>query len=138
MQRHEYQCPFCEQSSPKPQGLTAHIRNRHPKHYPKWLKTPTRLTDAKNGSATVKEPSPPESPREASAVQNEVPVPASAQTDSALELLKKAHAELSGRKRTIETELAHMTELTKELETVNAQIQALDSTLNVFQARAVA
>ena len=47
---------------------------------------------------------------------------------------KKAHAELLGRKQSIETELARQADLTKELETVNAQIQALDQTLAVFEA----
>lgn len=137
MSTSEFQCPFCQQTSPRPQGLAAHIRNRHPKQYPKWLKTPSRLADAQAG-APVPEAAPPvpqpSAPLEAVPHGAAVPSPPGVRTNPALDLLKKAHAELLGRKQSIETELARQADLTKELETVNAQIQALDQTLAVFEA----
>jgi septal ring factor EnvC (AmiA/AmiB activator) len=53
-------------------------------------------------------------------------------TNSTLDLLKKARTQLTERKQSIEADLARMTDLTKELETVNTQIEALDKTLGVF------
>jgi hypothetical protein len=132
----EFQCPFCEQTSLRPQGLAAHVRYRHPKQYPKWLKTPSRLADATKGTLAPKVakqvPAPPAQPR---AVPGEAtvssPPPAS---NPALDLLKKAHAQLIDRKQSIEAELARRSDLTKELDTVNTQIQALEKTLGVFEA----
>jgi hypothetical protein len=131
----ELQCPFCEQTSSRPQGLAAHIRNRHPKQYPKWLKTPTRLTDAQKGSIPAKSAKHKELPAEPLAANVGQSVPAAAEvvaTNPPLDLLKEARAQLTERKQSIEADLARMTDLTKELETVNTQIEALDKTLEVF------
>jgi hypothetical protein len=130
MSQPELQCPFCEQTSSRPQGLAAHIRSRHPKQYPKWLKTPSRLADAAN-----QQPEPPAIPQ---AVHAEAPVssPPAVEANPALDLLKKAHAQLIARRQNIEAELARLTGLTKELETINTQIQALDKTLGVFESKA--
>jgi hypothetical protein len=129
MSQSEMQCPFCEQTSSRSQGLAAHIRSRHPKQYPKWLKTPSRLADAAK--------QPPKPPAIAQAVHAEAPVssPPAVEANPALDLLKKAHAQLLERKQSIESELARLTSLTKELETINTQIQALDKTLGVFESK---
>jgi len=139
MSQPELQCPFCEQTSSRSQGLAAHIRNRHPKQYPKWLKTPTRLTDAKRGAVAANDAKkPPEPPAIAKAVHADAPVssPPAVEANPALDLLKKAHAQLIERRQSIEAELARLTGLTEELETINTQIQALDKTLGVFESKA--
>src|ERR1017187_4081988 len=124
MPQPELQCPFCEQTSARPQGLAAHVRSRHSKQYPKWLKTPSRLTDAAKPA--------PEPSGRPEAVHAAAPVPSPPAANPALALLQHAHAELAQRKQTIEADLARMADLTKELEAVNAQIDALDKTLGVF------
>jgi hypothetical protein len=134
----EFHCPFCEQTSSRPQGLAAHIRSRHRKQYPKWLNTPSRLADAqKSAEAPAAGQQAPASPAKPPAVHGEAPVssPPAVEANPALDLLKKAHAQLTGRKQSIEAELARLADLTKELETVNTQIQALDKTLGVFEPR---
>src|ERR1700683_3866448 len=129
----DFHCPFCEQTSPRPQGLAAHIRNRHPKQYPKWLKVPTHIEDAqKAGAAPESIEQPPEPSTVPSPAAVPTPLPAGVATP-ALDLLKKAHAELVSRKESIEAELARVSHLTKELEILNTQIQALDQTLGVFE-----
>jgi chaperonin cofactor prefoldin len=84
-------------------------------------------------------PEPPErTPEPAPApqlVDDRAPV-AAAVGNPALDLLKQAHAQLVERKESIEADLARMADLTKELETVNTQIQALAKTLGVFEPRA--
>jgi small-conductance mechanosensitive channel len=129
----QFQCPFCEQTSPRSQGLAAHIRNRHPKQYPKWLKTPSRLADAQRADVAVTA----EKPAQEQTVEQPVTshgetasVPAAA--NPALDLLKKAHVQLVERKQSIQADLARLADLTKELEAVNTQIEALDKTLGVF------
>jgi hypothetical protein len=130
MPQPEFRCPFCEQTSTRPQGLAAHIRIGHPKQYPKWLKTPTRLSDAKQGAAVPKAAAPVTDTPQAGI---DAPAPQAGETNPALDLLKQAHAQLSHRKQSIEAELARLADLTKELEMVNTQIQALDKTLGVFE-----
>jgi len=73
MKSSDFHCPFCEQRSPRPQGLAAHIRSRHPKQYPKWLKVPTRIVDAQK---TVAAPESIEQPAEPSTVPSPAAVPA--------------------------------------------------------------
>src|SRR4051812_40874043 len=119
MPQSELRCPFCEQTSTRPQGLAAHIRNRHPKQYPKWLKTPTRLTDAQVSKPTLKHGAVPEFEVDGASVAT----PAAATTNPTLDLLKQAHVQLNERKQSIEADLARMADLTKELETVNTQIE---------------
>ena len=130
MAQQEWQCPFCETTSSRPQGLAAHIRSGHPKQYQKWLKDPQRLAQAlKAGSATpsekLKRPATPD-PEPAE------PTPAPGADNPTLELLNEAHRQLTARKRTIETELARFDELKKELEAIDAQMQSLEQTLSVF------
>jgi prefoldin subunit 5 len=60
--------------------------------------------------------------------------PAATEANPALDLLEKAHAHLIDRKRSIEADLARLTDLTNELDAINTQIQALDKTLGVFKA----
>jgi hypothetical protein len=137
MPQPELHCPFCEQTSARSQGLAAHIRSRHPKQYPKWLKTPSRLAEAAKGAAAPEvAKQPPEPSVQPQAVPAAAPVSAPPPANPALTLLKQAHTELTQRKQTIEAELARLAGLTKELETVNTQIQALDKTLGVFEPRA--
>lgn len=132
----ELHCPFCEQTSSRSQGLSAHIRIRHPKQFPKWLKKPTRLADAQKRAVA---PDPAEPVREPAAqpqsehAQTPLSSPPTLEANPALDLLKKAHAQLVERKHGIEAAIARMADLTKELETVNTQIQALDKTLGVFE-----
>ena len=132
MAQQEWQCPFCETTSSRPQGLAAHIRYGHAKQYQKWLKDPQRLAQAlKTASATPpgkplkRPPTPVPEPAE--------PRPAPGADNPTLELLNEAHRQLSARKRTIETELARFDELKKELETIDAQMQSLEQTLSIFQ-----
>jgi hypothetical protein len=120
--------------------LAAHIRNRHAKQYPKWLKTPTRLADARNGAVAptvATQPPQPEPPAIAQTIQAEAPVtaPQTIAANPTLDLLKQAHSQLVERRQSIESELSRLTGLTKELETISAQIQALDKTLGVFESR---
>ena len=144
MPQSELQCPFCERTSCPRQGLASHIRSAHPKQYQKWLENPTRLADA-HSSATPPKAATPKQKRTPvlPPVEQEQPVEVSAAptpepTNSALDFLKQAHDQLTGRKQSIEADLACMAELTKELETVNAQIEALDKTLGVFESGASA
>ena|SRR5579862_5499903 len=133
MPKQELQCPFCEQTSSRPQGLAAHVRNRHAKKYPKWLKTPSRLTDAGKSTVVPKAAEPAAAPRVQ--FEEEAPVvtsPQSVEANPIRDLLQKAHFQLIERKQNIETDLARLADLTNELETVNTQIQALDKTLGVF------
>jgi hypothetical protein len=74
-------------------------------------------------------PEPPAQPSEATVLSHP-----SMQANPTLDLLEKAHAQLIGRKQNLQAEIARLTDLTKELETVNTQIQALDKTLGVFKA----
>src|ERR1700759_4956371 len=53
------QCPFCEKTSSAPQGLSAHVRNGHPKQYPKWSKDPNRLKAVRAKSQEHHEPEKP-------------------------------------------------------------------------------
>jgi hypothetical protein len=132
----DFHCPFCEKTSPRPQGLAAHIRNRHTKQYPKWLKLLTRLVDAQKISAAQESIEPPAPEPSAAPLPSPTPAPSPlpAGANPALDFLKKAHAELVSRKASIEAALAQMSDLTKELETVKTpQIQALDKTLAVFE-----
>ena len=64
-----------------------------------------------------------------------ISAPTAAQANPTLDLLKTAHAQLISRKQSIESELARFTDLTKELGTINTQIEALEKTLGVFEAR---
>jgi predicted phage-related endonuclease len=117
--------------------LAAHIRNRHTKQYPKWLKTPSRLADAQKAAAVPEAAKQaPEPPAQPLAVHGEATVlshPAATDASPTLDLLKRAHAQLIDRKQSIEAELARLADLTKELDTVNTQIQALDKALGVFK-----
>ena len=137
MPRPVFHCAFCQQTSSRTQGLAAHIRNRHPKQYPKWLKTPSRLADAQKTVTPVAARPAPKAPAELQAVHTELSSVPAVAPNPALDLLKRAHAQLIERKQSIEAELARMADLTKELEAVNAQIQALDKTLGVFEPRPV-
>jgi hypothetical protein len=143
MPQSELQCPFCQRTSPRPQGLASHIRNAHAKQYPKWLKTPTRLADAQSVATAPKAAKPKQQrpPKQTRSVVRppgqEAPVeapapPAPEPTNPALDLLKQAHDQLMERKQSIEADLARMADLTRELEAVNTQIEALDKTLGVF------
>jgi hypothetical protein len=133
MPQPELHCPFCEQTSPRAQGLASHIRSRHPKQYPKWIKTPTRLSDATKPAASKAAKQVAESPVVAEKISDTAPVssPPMGEGNPALDLLKQAHAQLTLRKQKIEAELARFADLTKELETVNTQIEALDKTLGL-------
>jgi uncharacterized Zn finger protein (UPF0148 family) len=44
------QCPLCDATSLRGTGLTAHIRARHPKEYPNWIKDPNRIQAALNAA----------------------------------------------------------------------------------------
>src|ERR1017187_6844145 len=134
MPKSQLRCPFCEQTSTRPQGLAAHVRYRHTKQYPKWLKTPSRLADAQNvitpatkAQTTQLQPVAPAAKGDGEVAS----VPAAA--IQALDLLKKAHAQLVERRQSIQADLARMADLTKELDAVNTQIEALEQTLGVFQ-----
>ena len=126
----DFYCPFCEKTSPRPQGLAAHVRNGHPRQYPKWLKLPTRLVDAQKRAAAPLESTTP--PVKSATALLPSPAPFGADANPALDHLKKAHAELVSRKESIEAQLARMSDLTNELKTVNTQIEALDKTIGVF------
>ena len=137
MPQHVLHCRFCEQISSRPQGLAAHIRNRHPKQYPKWLKTPTRLDDARNSrtpaSKSAAESDGP-SRDQTSAAASPVPTPIAAVENPTLDLLRQVHGQLLERKQSIEADLVRLNNLTKELEAVNTQLEALDKTLGLFQS----
>src|SRR5579862_5012913 len=100
------QCPFCEQTSSRPQGLAAHIRNRHPKPYPKWLKTPTRLEDAKKAAGEATKAAEQIEPLAPQPKATEPAVPAAAPTgangNETLDLLREVHRQLLERKQRIE------------------------------------
>lgn len=135
----ELQCPYCDTTSARPQGLAAHVRNRHPKQYPKWLKTPTRFQPASKGAASTAQPV--SKTAEASDVVETAPVQEAAsstrpQVEPAIDLLNKAHENLIARRGEIEKELSRFDDLKKELEQVNIQLESLDKTLGVFSGKA--
>lgn len=134
----ELHCPFCEQTTSKPQGLAGHIRYRHPKQYPKWLKNPSRLTDAmKSVSPKISAPEPKEAVVVAELSRDEkTSVSPASDGIPALDLINQVHAQLIGRKQKIEAELAGLTDLRKELEAIDIQIKALNDTLAVFKPSA--
>jgi len=132
-------CPFCEQTSSRPQGLAAHVRNRHPKYYSKWLKTPTRLEDAKNRSVLASKSAEQIEPSvrgQDSAAPSAGRTPIAAPENPTLELLQRVHGQLLERKQSIEAQLGRLNAFTKELEAVNSQLEALDKTLGLFQSAA--
>ena len=48
------QCPFCDTTSSRGTGLSAHIRGRHPKEYAKWIKDPNRIQAAQKAVSPKK------------------------------------------------------------------------------------
>lgn len=96
---------------------------------------PNRIADAEKTSASPESIAPPASAPSVAPLPPPAPVlsPLPADCNPALDLLKQAYAELVSRKESIEAQLARVSHLTKELETVNSQIQALDKTLGVFE-----
>ena len=132
-------CPFCEQTSSRPQGLAAHVRNRHPKYYSKWLKTPTRLEDAKNRSILASksaEQIEPSGRDQDPAAPSPSRTPISPPENPTLDLLQQVHGQLLERKQSIEAQLGRLNVLTKELDAVNSQLEALDKTFGLFQSAA--
>jgi hypothetical protein len=133
MPSQQWKCPFCSTTSARPQGLAAHIRYTHTKQYPKWLKNPQRLGEARQEGTpelvedvTLKPTAPASKHIETAEVQ---PI-----ADNATEqLLLQAHAQLIARKEIIESELARLDELRGEMGTIERQLESLDSTLAVFK-----
>ena len=132
MAHQEWQCPFCLNTSTRPQGLAAHVRSGHAKQYPKWLKNPQRLQDAlKPATQQAPEPLVASQPTEEAPLQ----APPTMNGNPTMDLLNQAHAQLRTRKQAIEAELARLDDLNKELQIVDARIESLDKTLSVFQQR---
>jgi hypothetical protein len=137
----EFQCPFCEKTSPARQGIVAHIRLHHKKQYTKWIKNPNRLETLEpkpqaRTKTVKKQPTPPE-PAAAVAEPTRAaePVLSAPTGDGALGLLNQARQQLLDRKQTIEAELAKMEALRLELQQIDAQISSLDGTLGVFETK---
>ena len=148
------QCPFCSTISTRGTGLSAHVRAQHPREYGKWNKNPNRLLEAAAAASPQQEP---KKNRRLPTVQSparveprEVAVPAQPiqeqptrlaapapytgdnEVPEALNLLQKAHEQLSTRKQTIESELARIEGLRGEHEAVTAQVAALDQAMKTF------
>jgi hypothetical protein len=143
MPTQDLQCPFCDITSARGTGLTAHIRGRHPNKYAKWVKDPNRLEAARMAAATKETAGKPSEAKSAaapkqtaakadSAAVKSTPVQPTATGNAALELLRTAQAHLGTRKESIEAEIARFDDLKKELEAVNTQIEALEKTLGAF------
>src|ERR1700683_3542116 len=47
-------CPFCEATSTRGTGLSAHVRARHPKQYKNWNRNLDRFVEAANVAAPPK------------------------------------------------------------------------------------
>jgi hypothetical protein len=143
-------CPFCSAISMRGTGLSAHVRARHSREYGKWNKNPNRLDEAAAAASSQQEPK-----RNQRVHQVRSPSPVkfgeaapqgrtqrlasraiqTSENDSqeALNLLQKAHQQLSTRKQTIESELARIEGLRGEHEAVTAQVAALEQALKAFK-----
>ena len=151
----QLQCPFCSTVSTRGTGLSSHVRTQHPREYGKWNKNPNRLLEAAAAAFPQKEPRKtrsvhqipppvrvkvrreavaPAQPLQEQATVLTAPVPQISDKNSneALNLLQKAHEQLSIRKQTIESELARIEGLRGEHEAVTAQVAALDQAIKAF------
>jgi hypothetical protein len=142
-------CPFCSAISMRGTGLSAHVRARHSGEYRKWNKNPNRLDEAAAAASSQQEPkrhqvhqvrSPSPVKFGEAAPQRRTQRLASraiqtSENDSqeALNLLQKAHQQLSTRKQTIESELERIEGLRGEHEAVTAQVAALEQALKAFK-----
>ena len=145
------QCPFCAATSTRGTGLSAHIRAKHPKQYKKWNRNPNRLVEAAEAVAAPKKeaernrrvrlmpPTAPVEPRPQPVQQlptrstTTQPQLGEANGNEALSLLQKAHDQLTGRKQTIETEMARIEALRNQHEAVTTQLAAIDQAMSAFR-----
>jgi hypothetical protein len=147
-------CPFCPSTAARSQGLASHIRGAHPKHYKKWLLTPTRLEDAKNRPVSDSQPAAKSAKAAGKPSVSMVPVAATQHPpkplpavhsaglalanepnsdNPALVLLDQAYAQLMQRKQSIQAEIGRLDGLNKELSAIEQQLEALGHTLKVFK-----
>ena len=117
--------------------MSAHVRNGHPKQYPKWSKDPNRLkpveAKAQERPKSVKQQPTTAEPPATIAEPMEAPHSLPSGPNGVLELVNQARQQLVDRKQTIESQLSKMEDLRAELGRVNAQIESLDNTLGVFK-----
>jgi hypothetical protein len=144
-------CPFCEATSTRGTGLSAHVRARHPRQYKNWNRNPNRLVEAADAAATPK--AEPEKNRRvrhmppAALVEPRPDLVAPQKTQSpaakpqhgepngneALSLLQKVHDQLAARKDSIESEMARVEALRSEHESVVTQLAAIDQAMSAFR-----
>ena len=144
-------CPFCEATSTRGTGLSAHVRARHPKQYKNWNRNPNRLVEAAEAGATPKaepagnrrvrvvppapvvlpHPEPVEQQRKQSTAAK--PQLSTANGNEALTLLQKVHDQLAARKDSIETEIGRIEALRSEHESVVTQLAAIDQAMSAFR-----
>lgn len=130
-----WKCPFCSSTSSRPQGLAAHIRYGHVKQYPKWLKNPNRIEEARQGALqeTETEASKEQAPELAAESVEGVQLAAQSSENPTEQLLVQAQAQLVARKSVIEAELARLDDLREEIKTIEKQLESLNSTLAIFR-----
>ncbi len=107
-------CPFCSKTSSHGAGLASHIRSAHPEQ---------QASAGSQLEAPVKPNTSPVTP---------VPDLKKGGADSTRDLLGKAYAQLTERKRVIEEQLSRSEDLRKELETIDAQVASLKTTVTLF------
>ncbi len=110
-------CPFCSKTSSHGAGLASHIRSAHPEEH------------ASAGSP-FEAPVRPNAPDPSPVTLATSLIKGGA--DSTRDLLGKAYAQLTQRKRVIEEQLSRFDDLKIELETIDAQVESLKGTVTLF------
>ena len=143
-------CPFCEATSTRGTGLSAHVRARHPNQYKNWNRNPDRFAEAAHSAAAPKAkperkrqvgvmtpapvqplPQPVEQQRtESTAAKRQL---STANGNQALSLLQKVHDQLAARKDSIEAEIARVEALRIEHESVITQLAAINQAMTAFR-----
>jgi hypothetical protein len=144
-------CPFCEATSTRGTGLSAHVRARHSKQYKNWNRNPDRLVEAANAAvapkakpetnlrvrgmppAPVVQPHP--EPVHQERTQSPTPKPqlSTANGNEPLSMLQKVHGQLAARKDSIEAEIVRVEALRTEHESVVTQLAAIDQAMTAFR-----
>ena len=106
------QCPHCDRAFARPSSLATHIRYRHP------------------GKSQAAPALPTTTPPKASAPS---PAPVVAPNASVEEHLKTALQELTQRQRDVDEQLSRIETLQSEKETITKQIDAVNAALQAFQ-----
>jgi hypothetical protein len=122
-------CPFCGKRVSRGTALASHIRSAHSQQYAAWRKQGT------SPAASVSAVSPTaDSNQTVEAEPSTQHIGGASSTLSARNLLAQAYEQLLARKQSIEEQLSRFDDLRKEMETINAQVDSLRSTVDLFGA----